>query len=160
MAIIFNSGSQITANSQTTTVNMAQGAVVQVVNQTWGGSLSNASSSFSNTFTGSISIQSGNYILVEYYMKQRIDAGNGSWNLCRHQVVCNNTSATIFTSGFNGAQSPTIYQWQKAAMYNPGGGGTYTFQCSASGWNGTTAYFPEDGQGFLRLSEITPGGTI
>jgi hypothetical protein len=155
MAIIFTNGSQITGNTYNGGVNIGSGHVVQVVNQSWGGSLNTSSQSFSNTFSASITIQNGNKVLVEYYMKQRQDNGNGTWNLARHQMNCTNTSATIWTSGFNGAHSNSIYQFSKAAMYSPGVGGTLTFQASASSWTGGNYYFPEDGQAWIRLSEIT-----
>jgi hypothetical protein len=155
MAIIFNGGGQITGNTNGNRVNIGSGHVVQVVNQSWGGGLTTSSSGFSNTFSANITVQSGNRVLVEYYMKQRQDNGNGTWNLARHQMNCTQTGATIWTSGFNGSQSNTIYQWSKAAMYNPGSGGTFTFQASASSWTGGNYYFPEDGQAWIRLSEIT-----
>lgn len=155
MAIYFTNGSTISGNTYNNAVNMGSGAVVQVVNQVWGGSLNTGTSGLSNTFSANITIQSGNRVLVEYYMKQRTDAGNGNWNLCRHQMNCTQTGATIWTSGFNGSQANTIYQFSKAAMYTPGTGGTFTFQASAGGWNGTNANFPEDGQAWIRLSEVT-----
>lgn len=155
MAILFTNGSQISGNTYNNAVNIGSGHVVQVVNTSWGGSLNTSSSSFSNTFSSAITIQSGNKVLVEYYMKQRQDNGNGTWNLARHQMNCTNTGATIWTSGFNGAHSNSIYQFSKAALYTPGSGGTFTFQASASSWTGGNYYFPEDGQAWIRLSEIT-----
>jgi len=155
MAILFTNGSSINGNAYNNAVNIGSGHVVQVVNTSWGGSLTTSSSSFSNTFSAAITIQNGNKVLVEYYMKQRQDNGNGTWNLGRHQMNCSTNGAQIWTSGFNGAHSPTIYQFSKAALYAPGAAGTFTFQASASSWTGGNYYFPEDGQAWIRLSEIS-----
>jgi len=152
MAIIFSNNSTINDHTNGR-VYMPQ-TVVQVVYNTWTGSFGTTSSSFTNTFTTSINIKSGSRVLVEYYQKQREDNGNNTWHLARHRVVINETGQEVFQSGFNGAHTNTIYQFNCAKLVTPSSSGTLTFQASVSGWSGTMFFNNEDGTAWLRLSEI------
>ena len=162
MAIIFGSGSQITSDyssgSSNPRINMGRGNIVQTTYTTWTGNSSDNDSGFNTLFSHSITIRPGNQVLVEYFMKTREDVGNGRWNLSRHRVRHNNNGTNIFQSGFHGAQANTIYQFSEHKLYDPGSGGTHTFDAATSAWTGTM-YFNRsggngDGQAWLRLSEI------
>jgi hypothetical protein len=152
MAIIFANNSTINDHTNGR-VYMPQ-TVIQVVYNTWTGSLSKTDSNFSNTFTTQINIRAGSRVLVEYYQKQRQDNGNNLWNLARHRVVINETGQEVFQSGFNGAHTNTIYQFNCAKLVTPSSSGTLTFQAQVSGWTGTMFFNTEDGTAWLRLSEI------
>jgi hypothetical protein len=152
MAIIFTNGSTINDHTNGR-VYMPQ-TVVQVVYNTWTGTTSSTGSGFINTFTTSINIKSGSRVLVEYYQKQREDNGNNTWHLARHRVVINETGQEVFQSGFNGAHTNTIYQFNCAKLVTPSSSGALTFQAQVSGWSGTMYFNNEDGTAWLRLSEI------
>jgi len=152
MAIIFTNNSTINDHTNGR-VYMPQ-TVVQVVYNTWTGTTSSTGSGFINTFTTSINIKSGSRVLVEYYQKQREDNGNNTWHLARHRVVINETGQEVFQSGFNGAHTNTIYQFNCAKLVTPSSSGALTFQAQVSGWSGTMYFNNEDGTAWLRLSEI------
>jgi hypothetical protein len=152
MAIIFTNNSTINDHTNGR-VYMPQ-TVVQVAYNTWTGSFGTTSSDFSNTFSTSINIRAGSRVLVEYYQKQREDNGNNTWHLARHRVVITQTGQEVFQSGFNGAHTNTIYQFNCAKLVTPSSSGTLTFQASVSGWSGTMNFNTEDGTAWLRLSEI------
>lgn len=163
MAIIFSQGTQINSDyssgSSNPRINLGRGNIVQTVYTTYTGEFSSTNSTFIEWARLDITIRPGNQVLAEYFMKQREDNGQGTWNLARHQIrKVSGTAATLINSGFHGGQCNTIYQGSLHILYNPGSGGTHTFTAEASGWSGTM-YFNRsggngDGQAWLRLSEI------
>jgi hypothetical protein len=153
MAIIFANGT--TVQSHTNNRVYIPNNAVQVVYNTWTGNTTSGGSSFVNTFTTSINIRSGSSVLVEYYQKQRQDNGNNNWNLARHRVVINETGQEVFQSGFNGAHTNTIYQFNCAKLITPSSSGGLTFQAQVSGWTGTMYFNYEDGTAWMRLTELS-----
>jgi hypothetical protein len=152
MAIIFSNSS--TVDSHTNGRVYIPNNAIQVVYNTWTGTTSSTGSGFTNTFTTQINIRSGSRVLVEYYQKQRQDNGNNTWNLARHRIVITQTGQEVFQSGFNGAHTNTIYQFNCAKLITPSSSGTLTFQASVSGWTGTMFFNNEDGTAWMRLTEL------
>ncbi len=153
MAIIF--ANNTTVQSHTNNRVYIPNNAVQVVYNTWTGSTSSTGSGFVNTFTTTINIRSGSRVLVEYYQKQRQDNGNNAWNLARHRVVISETGQEVFQSGFNGAHTNTIYQFNCAKLVTPSSSGSLTFQAQVSGWTGTMYFNNEDGTAWMRLTELS-----
>jgi hypothetical protein len=155
MAIIFSNNT--TVDSFTNGRVYIPNNAVQVVYNTWTGTISSTGSTFVNTFSTQITTRPGSQVLVEYFTKQRQDNGNNAWNIGRHRVIVSQTGQEVFQSGFNGAHTNTIYQFNCAKLITPSQSGSLTFQAQISGWTGTMFFNPgdnDDRTAWLRLTEL------
>jgi hypothetical protein len=131
------------------------GQIIQVVDNTATISTTTTTAAWVNTFTTAITITNpDNKVLVEYFMNDRSDQGNGNWCLIFHRVLRNGTQ--IMTSGYNGAQANYIGFYERTFLDSPGAG-THSYVASVLSYGGT-AWIGNTNSGstnhYLRLYEI------
>jgi hypothetical protein len=150
MAIIFpNKTISATGNF----INLP-GGIIQVVDNQATVSAT-VTSSWVDVLTTSITITSAsNQVMIEYFMNDRSDQGNGAWCLIYHRILRNGTQ--VITSGYNGAQANYIGYYARSFLDSPGvGTHTYVASCLAyqgTVWIGNTASGSTNH--YLRLYEI------
>ena len=131
------------------------GQIIQVVDNTATISTTTTTAAWVNTFTTTITITNpSNQVLVEYFMNDRSDQGNGNWCLIYHRVLRNGTQ--IMYSGYNGAQANYIGFYERTFLDTPGAG-THSYVASVLSYGGT-AWIGSTNSGstnhYLRLYEI------
>ena len=131
------------------------GQIIQVVDNTATISTTCGTAAWVNTFTTTITISNpDNKVLVEYFMNDRSDQGNGNWCLIYHRVLRNGIQ--IMSSGYNGAQANYIGFYERTFLDSPGTG-THSYVASVLSYGGT-AWIGSTNSGstnhYLRLYEI------
>lgn len=131
------------------------GQIIQVVDNTATISTTTTTAAWVDTFTTTITITNpSNQVLVEYFMNDRSDQGNGNWCLIYHRVLRNGTQ--IMFSGYNGAQANYIGFYERTFLDTPGAG-THSYVASVLSYGGT-AWIGSTASGstnhYLRLYEI------
>jgi hypothetical protein len=92
--------------------------------------------------------------MVEYFMNDRSDQGNGTWSLIYHRILRNGTQ--VMYSGYNGAQANYIGYYSRTFLDTPGVG-TWTYTASVLAHQGTAwigSYNSGSTNHYLRLYEI------
>lgn len=95
-----------------------------------------------------------NKVLVEYFMNDRSDQGNGTWSLIYHRILRDGTQ--IMYSGYNGAQANYIGFYGRSFLDTPGAG-SHTYVASVLAHQGTAwigSYNSGSTNQYLRLYEI------
>ena len=97
---------------------------------------------------------SSNKVLVDYFMNDRSDQGNGTWSLIYHRILRNGTQ--VMYSGYNGAGSNHIGYYSRSFFDSPGSGAiTYTASVLAhagTAWIGS--YNSGSTMHYLNLYEV------
>lgn len=131
------------------------GQIIQVVDNTATISTTATTAAWVNTFTTEITITNpDNKVLVEYFMNDRSDQGNGAWCLVYHRVLRNGTQ--IMYSGYNGANGNYIGFYERTFLDTPGAG-THSYVASVLSYGGTAwigSYNSGSTNHYLRLYEI------
>ena len=152
MAIIFPT--QTISATGTTMVNIS-GSVIQMVDNQATVSTTVTTSAWVNVLSTAITISNAsNQVLVEYFMNDRSDQGQGTWGLIFHRILRNGTQ--IMTSGYNGAQTNYIGYYARSFLDTPGAG-THTYVASVLAHQGTAwigSYNSGSTNQYLRLYEI------
>jgi hypothetical protein len=94
-------------------------------------------------------------VMVEYFMNERKDAGNGNWSLTYHRILRNGIE--VMNAGHSGAAANHIGFYGRTFLDTPGAGThTYTAQAvthsTGSSWLGNTNSGSTNH--YLRLFEI------
>lgn len=131
------------------------GSVIQVVDNQATISTTADTSAWVNVFSTSITItNSSNQVMVEYFMNDRSDQGNGAWCLVYHRILRNGTQ--VMYSGYNGAQANYIGYYARSFLDSPGAG-THTYVASVLAYQGTVwigSYNSGSTNHYLRLYEL------
>jgi hypothetical protein len=131
------------------------GSIIQVVDNTATVSGTTNTTSWVDTLSTTITIADPNSkILVEYFMNDRSDQGNGTWSLIYHRILRNGTQ--VMHSGYNGAQANHIGYYSRSFFDTPGAG-TWTYVSSFLAHQGTCSIGTSSSgssQHYLRLYEI------
>jgi hypothetical protein len=153
MAIIFPNQTISTSGSNNLQV---PGSIIQFVDNQTTVSTTVTSAAWVNVLSTSITItNASNKILVDYFMNDRSDQGNGTWSLIYHRILRNGTQ--IMYSGFNGAAANWIGFYKRQFIDTPGSAGTYTYVASVLAHQGTAwigSYNSGSTNHYLRLYEI------
>jgi len=151
MAIVFPNKSISASGSL---INIP-GQIIQVVDNTSTVSTTATTAAWVNVFTTSITItNSSNKVMVEYFMNDRSDQGNGTWSLIYHRILRNGTQ--IMHSGYNGAAANYIGFYERTFLDSPGAG-THSYVASVLAYQGTVwigNYNSGSTNQYLRLYEI------
>jgi hypothetical protein len=152
MAIIFPTTSITAAGSNNVNI---PGSIIQTVDNQATVSTTCDTSAWVQVFSTSITVASAsNQVMIEYFMNDRSDQGNGNWCLVYHRVLRDGTQ--IMYSGFNGAQANYIGYYARSFLDTPGAGAhTYVGQVLSYGgtaWIGN--YNSGSTNHYLRLYEI------
>jgi len=151
MAIIFPNKSISSSGSR---INIP-GQIIQVVDNTSTVSTTATTAAWVEVFTTSITItNSANKVMVEYFMNDRSDQGNGTWSLIFHRILRNGNQ--IMTSGYNGAAANYIGFYERTFFDSPGAG-THSYVASVLAYQGTVwigNYNSGSTNQYLRLYEI------
>lgn len=161
MAINFSNNLSITETSGKIYV---PGQIVQTVHTTFSSMLNTSSTSPVDFFTSSpITLASAsNKIVIELHSDNRsADWGDGTWNLHYMDIVHVNSGTQLTYSGYNGEQTNTIRHIHRIVTHIPGSVGPHTYKCrgwsyqaSATIFNGGGSWVDNDGIAYLRLTEI------
>jgi hypothetical protein len=151
MAIIFTNK---TISATGNFINLP-GGIIQVVDNQATVSATATTAAWIDVLSTSITItNSSNQVMVEYFMNDRSDQGNGTWSLVYHRILRNGTQVTY--SGFNGAQANYIGYYARSFLDSPGAG-THTYVASCLSYQGTV-WIGNTASGstnhYLRLYEI------
>lgn len=140
---------------------VAPGMVVQTVINRNTTALSTSSATLATLFSQSVTTKLPNSTLLVYaYVSQRVDNGNGTWNLGYIQVLESTTSTQVMYSGYNGVFTNFIHDYTAEKPFYAGAAGTtYTFQLRVGSYTGTVhfnspANDSSDGYAILRILEI------
>lgn len=151
MAIIFPNKSISSSGSR---INIP-GQIIQVVDNTSTVSTTATTAAWVDVFTTSITItNSANKVMVEYFMNDRSDQGNGTWSLIFHRILRNGNQ--IMTSGYNGCSANYIGFYERTFFDSPGAG-THSYVASVLAYQGTVwigSYNSGSTNQYLRLYEI------
>lgn len=151
MAILFPN----TSIAATGTKINTPGGIVQIVNNQATISTTAGTGAWVDVFSTSITLSSAsNQVMVEYFMNDRSDQGNGTWSLIYHRILRNGTQ--IMYSGYNGAQANYIGYYARSFLDSPGAG-THTYVASVLAYQGTVwigSYNSGSTNHYLRLYEI------
>jgi hypothetical protein len=131
------------------------GSIIQMVNNQTTVSTTVGTGAWVDVLSTSITItNSSNKVMVEYFMNDRSDQGNGNWCLIYHRMLRNGTQ--VMYSGYNGAQANYIGYYSRTFLDSPGAG-THTYVASVLSYSGT-AWIGNYNSGsfnhYLRLYEI------
>lgn len=153
MAIYFPTKTISTSGSNNLQI---PGSIIQFVDNQTTVNTSATTAAWVDVLSTSITItNASNLILVEYFMNDRSDQGNGSWCLVYHRILRNGTQ--IMYSGYNGAQANWIGFYKRTFIDTPVAAGTYTYTASVLSYSGT-AWIGYNNSGssnhYLRLYEI------
>jgi hypothetical protein len=152
MAILFPT--QTISATGTNGINVP-GSIIQMVDNQATISTTATTASWVNVFSTSITIaNASNQVLVEYFMNDRSDQGNGSWCLVYHRILRNGTQ--VMYSGLNGAQANYIGYYARSFFDSPGAG-THTYVASVLAHQGTAwigSYNSGSTNHYLRLYEV------
>jgi len=92
-------------------------------------------SAWVDVISASITIsKADNKVMVEYFMNDRSDQGNGTWGLVYHRILRNGSQ--IMFSGYNGAHANYIGYYARSFLDSPGAG-TFTYTASCLAYQGT-----------------------
>ena len=151
MAIVFPNKSISSSGSR---INIP-GQIMQVVDNTSTISTTATTAAWVDVFSTSITVtNSSNKVMVEYFMNDRSDQGNGTWSLIYHRILRNGTQ--IMHSGYNGAAANYIGFYERTFLDSPGAG-THTYVASVLAYQGTVwigNYNSGSTNQYLRLYEI------
>lgn len=129
--------------------------IIQMVDNTSTVSTTATTASWVDVLSTNITItDSSNKVLVEYFMNDRSDQGNGNWCLAYHRILRGATQ--VMYSGYNGAQANYIGYYQRSFLDSPGAG-THTYTASVLSYSGTLwvgSYNSGSINHYLRLFEI------
>lgn len=151
MAIVFPS-TVIQENSSK--INMP-GTVIQAVYNQQTISTTVTTAAWVDVLATTITLaNSSNKVLVDYFMNDRSDQGNGTWSLIYHRILRGSTQ--VMYSGYNGAGSNHIGYYSRSFLDTPGSGAiTYTASVLAhqgTAWIGS--YNSGSTMHYLNLYEI------
>jgi hypothetical protein len=152
MSIIFPT--QTISATGTNKINIP-GSIIQMVDNQATISATATTAAWVTVFSTAITISNpANQVLVEYFMNDRSDQGNGTWCLIYHRMLRNGTQ--IMYSGYNGAHANYIGYYARIFLDSPGAG-THTYDASSLAYQGTV-WLGETASGstnhYLRLYEI------
>jgi hypothetical protein len=151
MGIIFPTKTISTSGSN---INIP-GQIIQMVDNTSTVSANATTAAWVDLLATSITITNpSNVVMVEYFMNDRSDQGNGTWSLIYHRLLRNGVQ--IMYSGYNGAEANYIGFYQRTFFDSPGAG-THTYVGSALAYQGTVNLGSSGSGGtnqYLRLYEI------
>ncbi len=151
MAILFPNKS---ISSSGSLINIP-GQIIQVVDNTSTISTTATTAAWVTVFTTNITITNpSNIVMVEYFMNDRSDQGNGTWSLIYHRILRNGTQ--IMYSGYNGAAANYIGFYERTFFDSPGAG-THSYVASVLAYQGTVwigNYNSGSTNQYLRLYEI------
>jgi hypothetical protein len=152
MAIYFPT--KVVSGSGASKVNVP-GQIIQIVDNTQTISTTVTTAAWVDVLSTSITInETSNKIMVEYFMNDRSDQGNGTWSLIYHRILRNGTQ--VMYSGYNGAAANYIGYYARTFLDSPGAG-TWTYTASVLAHQGT-AWIGNYNSGsvahYLRLYEI------
>jgi len=151
MAIVFPNK---TISSTGSRINIP-GQIIQVVDNTSTVSTTATTAAWVDVFTTTITLtNASNKVMVEYFMNDRSDQGNGTWSLIFHRILRNGTQ--IMTSGYNGAAANYIGFYERTFLDSPGAG-THNYVASVLAYQGTVwigSYNSGSTNQYLRLYEI------
>lgn len=157
MSINFSAGGNLSGIG--TNRVASNGNVIQVVEIQYGSSLSTSSTSNVAFFSGNITLTNANNSIAYYYNSaQRIDAGDGPWNLGYHVVLGNGT--TLSNSSWNGFTNNCIINYSRMGNWTPGTIGPHTVAIQVFVYPGCNGQFnspgnqANEGVAVLRLMEI------
>ena len=152
MAIIFPNTSVTAAGSNNVNI---PGSIIQTVDNQSTISTTCDTSAWITVFSTTITVASAsNQVMVEYFMNDRSDQGNGNWCLVYHRILRDGTQ--IMFSGFNGAQANYIGYYARSFLDTPGAG-SHTYVASVLSYGGTAwigSYNSGSTNHYLRLYEI------
>ena len=131
MAIIF---SNKTISASGNFINIP-GGIIQAVDNQATISATATTAAWVDVLSTSITItNSSNRVMIEYFMNDRSDQGNGAWCLVYHRILRNGTQ--VMYSGYNGAQANYIGYYARSFLDSPGAG-THTYVASCLAYQGT-----------------------
>ncbi len=152
MAIYFPT--KVIAGTGSSKINVP-GQIIQMVDNTQTISTTVTTAAWVDVLSTSITInESSNKIMVEYFMNDRSDQGNGTWSLIYHRILRNGTQ--VMYSGYNGAAANYIGYYARTFLDTPGTG-TWTYTASVLAHQGTAwigSYNSGSVAHYLRLYEI------
>jgi hypothetical protein len=152
MAILFPT--QTISATGTSSINIP-GSIIQMVDNQATVSTTAGTGAWVDVFSTSITISNAsNQVLVEYFMNDRSDQGNGTWSLIYHRILRNGTQ--IMYSGYNGAAANYIGYYARSFFDTPGAG-TWTYTASVLAYQGTVwigSYNSGSTNQYLRLYEV------
>jgi hypothetical protein len=153
MAIIFPSNTIAASGSNNINV---PGGIIQFVDNQQTISTTATTSAWINVLSTSITITNpSNKILIDYFMNDRSDQGNGTWSLIYHRILRNDGTQVMY-SGYNGACANFIGYYARSFFDAPGAG-TWTYTASVLAYQGTVwigSYNSGSTNHYLRLWEI------
>lgn len=122
----------LTANGS---VISSPGSIIQMVDNTVTVNASATTAAWVDVLSTSITIsRASNKVMVEYFMNDRSDQGNGNWCLIYHRILRNGTQ--VMYSGYNGYQANYIGYYSRTFLDSPGAG-TFTYTASVLAYQGT-----------------------
>ena len=152
MSIIFPT--QTISATGSASINVP-GSIIQMVDNQSTVSTTATTAAWVTVFTTSITISNAsNQVLVEYFMNDRSDQGNGTWSLIYHRILRNGTQ--VMYSGLNGAQADYIGYYARSFFDTPGAG-THTYVASVLAYQGTVwigSFNSGSTNQYLRLYEV------
>jgi hypothetical protein len=152
MAIVFPTNSIAAAG--TNNINIP-GSYIQMVDNQATISTTCDNTAWVTVFSTTIVVASAsNNVLVEYFMNDRSDQGNGTWSLVYHRILRDGTQ--IMYSGLNGATANYIGFYARSFLDTPGAG-SHTYVASVLSYQGTAwigNYNSGSTNHYLRLYEI------
>jgi hypothetical protein len=131
------------------------GGIIQTVDNQATISTTVTTAAWIDVLSTSITItNASNQVMVEYFMNDRSDQGNGTWSLVYHRILRNGTQVAY--SGYNGAQANYIGYYARSFLDSPGAG-THTYVASVLAHQGTAwigSYNSGSTMHYLRLYEL------
>lgn len=131
------------------------GSIIQFVDNTATVNTTVTTAAWVDILSTSITItNASNKIMVEYFMNDRSDQGNGTWSLIYHRMLRNGVQ--VMYSGYNGSAANYIGYYARTFLDAPGAG-TWTYTASVLAHQGTAwigSYYSGSNQHYLRLYEI------
>jgi len=111
------------------------GSIIQTVDNQATISATVTTAAWIDVLSTSITItNASNRVMIEYFMNDRSDQGNGTWSLVYHRILRNGTQVAY--SGFNGAEANYIGYYARSFLDSPGAG-THTYVASCLAYQGT-----------------------